>query len=355
MKAFSFIALIVAAVSLDSVVAGKVGVQVSHNNHGHKNAGQVGRLTNKARLNERQGSRKCRPRQSKITSSTAAATSTQASSTSTSSTKSSSSSSSKTSSTPAKTSSSAKHIETTNFNNEDKNKGQTNNAVASKTGLIAVVSDQCGSANACHDISNNCGPNGNIEWLTCGVRGGGWNPPNVQVSDLKVVDLNDALKSGDSPFHACRGDLIGKFYQYAGEVGVPPILLASIAMQESSCNPATVGGAGEQGLMQLTKDKCGGAPGGDCKDPDFNIRTGAHFLKGLIDGNGGNVLKSVAQYNGWFPGMTVAKATAIAGSCCRCQQNLDYLQQFFNGWIQNVNAYARNMGVFRNLDRCPIG
>jgi hypothetical protein len=31
------------------------------------------------------------------------------------------------------------------------------------------------------------------------------------------------------------------------------------------------------------------------------------------------------------------------------------LQQFFNGWIQNVNAYARNMGVFRNLDRCPIG
>lgn len=37
-------------------------------------------------------------------------------------------------------------------------------------------------------------------------------------------------------------------------------------MQESSCNPGTVGGAGEQGLMQITKDKCGGAPGGNCKD-----------------------------------------------------------------------------------------
>lgn len=47
---------------------------------------------------------------------------------------------------------------------------------------------------------------------------------------------------------------------------VPPILLASIALQESSCNPSTVGGNGEQGLMQLTRDKCGGAPGGNCQD-----------------------------------------------------------------------------------------
>lgn len=38
-------------------------------------------------------------------------------------------------------------------------------------------------------------------------------------------------------------------------------------MQESSCNPETVGGAGEQGLMQITKDKCNGAPGGNCRDP----------------------------------------------------------------------------------------
>jgi len=45
---------------------------------------------------------------------------------------------------------------------------------------------------------------------------------------------------------------------------VPPILLAAIALQESSCNPYTVGGAGEQGLMQITPDKCDGAPGGDC-------------------------------------------------------------------------------------------
>jgi hypothetical protein len=47
---------------------------------------------------------------------------------------------------------------------------------------------------------------------------------------------------------------------------VPPIILASFAMQESSCNPSAVGGAGEQGLMQITRDKCKGAPNGNCKD-----------------------------------------------------------------------------------------
>lgn len=34
------------------------------------------------------------------------------------------------------------------------------------------------------------------------------------------------------------------------------MILASIAMEESGCNKDTVGGAGEQGIMQITKDKC---------------------------------------------------------------------------------------------------
>ena len=48
---------------------------------------------------------------------------------------------------------------------------------------------------------------------------------------------------------------------------VPAIMIASFALQESNCNPDTIGGAGEQGLMQLTKDKCGAAPDGNCRDP----------------------------------------------------------------------------------------
>ena len=37
-------------------------------------------------------------------------------------------------------------------------------------------------------------------------------------------------------------------------------------MQESGCDPSRVGGAGEQGLMQITPDKCGNAPNGNCQD-----------------------------------------------------------------------------------------
>lgn len=38
-------------------------------------------------------------------------------------------------------------------------------------------------------------------------------------------------------------------------------------MQESTCNPGAVGEGGEQGLMQISKDKCVNAPGGNCQDP----------------------------------------------------------------------------------------
>jgi hypothetical protein len=54
-------------------------------------------------------------------------------------------------------------------------------------------------------------------------------------------------------------------------------------MQESSCNPSAVGGAGEQGLMQITQEKCKGAPNGNCKDivsfplHDFKV-THRHFI-----------------------------------------------------------------------------
>lgn len=48
---------------------------------------------------------------------------------------------------------------------------------------------------------------------------------------------------------------------------VPPMLMASIAMQESYCSPNVTGAGGEQGLMQLTADKCKHAPKGNCRDP----------------------------------------------------------------------------------------
>lgn len=125
------------------------------------------------------------------------------------------------------------------------------------------------------------GPNGSIGFLNCGVDGSGWNPPPVHIDDVIVKSLSEAVQSPSSPFHACKS-YVPLFNQYGDKYGIPAIFLASFAMQESSCNPNTVGGGGEQGLMQITKDKCDGAPGGDCKDPVNNCRSFPLFSYSMI-------------------------------------------------------------------------
>ena len=101
----------------------------------------------------------------------------------------------------------------------------------------------------------------------CGFEtSGGWQPPYVRIQDVITQSLSSALQSSSSPFKACAA-YISIFEKYGNQYGIPAIMLASFAMQESSCNPETVGGAGEQGLMQITRDKCTGAPNGNCRDP----------------------------------------------------------------------------------------
>ena len=92
-------------------------------------------------------------------------------------------------------------------------------------------------------------------------------------SDVCSSDLlSSAYTKPGSPFKACS-QYIWIFEKYGALYDIPPILLASFAMQESSCQVDAVGGGGEQGLMQISRDKCVGAPiQGGCKDP---VR---HFL-----------------------------------------------------------------------------
>jgi len=42
--------------------------------------------------------------------------------------------------------------------------------------------------------------------------------------------------------------------------------------------------------------------------------------------------------------MTVGDATAARWTNCRTQNNLDYLFQYCNGWMQNKNAHS--MGTY---------
>ncbi|KAF9653817.1 lysozyme-like protein [Thelephora ganbajun] len=226
----------------------------------------------------------------------------------------------------------------------------TNDPAPNTSGLITVQDYRCGPNGATQQVTQTTGPNGSIDWLNCGVESDGWNPPFLHVSDLVTVDLDGAIAQG-GPFTACT-PYIWAFKQFGGEFGLPPILLASIALQESTCNPGTVGGAGEQGLMQLTRDKCGDAPGGNCQDVGYNVRTGAKYFSDQLAANGGNFLMTLGGYNGWVKGMNVDYATRMRWSFCRAQNNLDYLFQTVNGWLLGKNAYSMHLGKYFNLDVC---
>ena len=127
----------------------------------------------------------------------------------------------------------------------------------------AIVSDLLST----EEVTALSGPNGHIDWLNCGFDGNdGWQPRFVRVEDLITHSLATAYKKPDSPFKACS-KYIKIFEKYGTQYGIPPILLASFAMQESSCDSEAVGGGGEQGLMQISLEKCVGAPKAGCKDP----------------------------------------------------------------------------------------
>ncbi|WOO84735.1 putative tape measure protein [Vanrija pseudolonga] len=211
---------------------------------------------------------------------------------------------------------------------------------SSSGGLLNIGDSQCGPSDASPE-----NPNGSEGWLNCGIDAGGWNPPHVTLADLKYKTL-----TADGPFAPCA-PYISKFEQYGNQYGIPPILLASIALQESTCNPTVTGGNGESGLMQLIAAHCGDAPGGDCYNVDFNIGKGAEYFSQVLAQNNGNALAALGNYNGWRVGMTVADATrAKSQGNCFAQNNLDYLYQTVNGWMQGKEGYS--IGQYFNLKNC---
>jgi len=125
------------------------------------------------------------------------------------------------------------------------NNDQGNAGSEAHWGVLAVTDTTCGWSNA-----NSDQPNGALDWLNCGIDGSGWTPPQVSIDQLIAAELDSS-----DVFAPCA-DYIDKFKQYGAEFNVYPIMLASFAMQESTCNPGATGGGGEAGLMQIAPPNC---------------------------------------------------------------------------------------------------
>jgi hypothetical protein len=217
------------------------------------------------------------------------------------------------------------------------------NGPTNGTAVIQATSPQCGSPNANPDPQPTGGPNGDENWLNCGVDGSGWVPPPVTLDNLIYRDLSVVLQEDGNPFSACS-DYLSIFQDMEAQTGVPTIFLASISLQESGCNPNVTGGAGEIGMMQITPEKC--PQNGDCYDPTTNIDIGAQYFQTVInDQCNGNVACAMGAYNGWVPGLTVAAANDY--STCAQHNNLDYLEFVFNWYLQGQTPPS-NAGIYHN-------
>jgi hypothetical protein len=219
------------------------------------------------------------------------------------------------------------------------------NGPSSPGATIVATGSQCGDPNAVPSPAATSGPNGDENWINCGVDGAGWVPPPITFDNLIYRDLAEVLNEGSSPFDACS-QYLSIFESASADTGIPTIFLASIALQESGCNPTVTGGAGEIGMMQITSEKCP-TDGSDCYDAATNIRIGASYFQTVLnDQCNGNVACTMGAYNGWQPGLTVQSANNYA--ICAQHNNLDYLQNVFNGYLQGVDPSSLNMGIYHN-------
>ncbi|KAG9058535.1 hypothetical protein FS842_008832 [Serendipita sp. 407] len=234
---------------------------------------------------------------------------------------------------------------------------------ANHPGQVITVTENplCPPINATNTTTSTTGPNGSLFFLSCGISlsrrtRGKWDPPNITISDLVInVDFSSVEATKGTLFEPCA-PYLDAFHNASAAIGVPPILFAAFAMQESGCNPDATGSGGTAGLLQLSTDKCKDV---NCYDPFTNIQIGAAYLQTLLSASP-NIVLAVGSWNGWFAGMTYADATAVRYTDCYSQRNLDYLHQYFNGWLQGINAYGQSgigdrLGYYFNLDVCDHG
>jgi hypothetical protein len=162
----------------------------------------------------------------------------------------------------------------------------------------------------------------------------------VKLEEIVYVDLETAISNGNT-FDACKPH-VDLFNQYGKQYNIPPIMLAAFAMQESGCSQDVNNSAGTIGMFQLAPENCRHYQT-DCEQLDGNIEAACKLIIDYMSAANGNVVAMVGGYNGWSDGMTASQAKSHP---CNQQQNLDYLQQFFNAWLQGKNGYS--VGTIKN-------
>ncbi|KFY25827.1 hypothetical protein V493_04427 [Pseudogymnoascus sp. VKM F-4281 (FW-2241)] len=145
---------------------------------------------------------------------------------------------------------------------------------------------------ATEEVTPGAGPNGSEDWLNTGLTGNGWEPPHLALEDVIHISRPDFYAGVGS-----RCQQYDSYFQKGGDGhGIDPVILAIIAMQESSCN-ADAGGP-TPGLMQVS---CANYPNGVCTDSiQDNVDAGANYLRGQLDAANGNAVSAFGKYNGWF-------------------------------------------------------
>ncbi len=95
------------------------------------------------------------------------------------------------------------------------------------------------------DIQAGSGPNGGEDWFNTGMDGAGWNPPMLNIRDVKHISLEEFYSNAGG---ACR-QFDSHFKAAHEKYGIDPVFYAVLAMQESSCNAQATGPT--PGLMQV--------------------------------------------------------------------------------------------------------
>lgn len=116
----------------------------------------------------------------------------------------------------------------------------------------------------------------------------------------------------------------------AGQFNLSPALLAAVVKKESNFNPNALSPAGATGLGQLMPGTAQGInarvfhyPSYDIRDPKTNLCFAASHLAGLMGRYNGDVVLSLAAYNG---GGGVGDRLAVSGSASIPRETAYYIK-----------------------------